>query len=169
MKNYWNAFVVLASLLIFSACSITQTGSQQALVADDLYDSFQKPASAYIPKKSSHYLNPEEDATLIQEEDGVLIQEDEPNLLNSRSVYANSYAQGYSSGFQSGIFASNPWNNWYSNPYISFGIGGFYGSRIIAPINAWGMYDPFYNLYSFYSPYSYYDPFFGFSGLRNPY
>jgi len=169
MKNYWNAFVVLASLLIFSACSITQPGSQQTLVADDLYDSFQKPASAYIPKKSSHYLDPEEDATLIQEEDGVLIQEDESNFLNSRSVYANSYAEGYSSGFQSGIFASNPWNNWYSNPYISFGLGGFYGSRIIAPINAWGMYDPFYNPYSLYSPYSYYDPFFGYSGLRYPY
>ena len=169
MKNYWNAFVVVASLLFFSSCSLTQPGSQQSLIADDLYDSFQKPASAYAPKKSSHYLNPEEDATLIQEEDGVVIREDETNYLNSRSVYANSYAQGYNSGFQSGLFSANPWNNWYTNPYITFGLGGFYGSRIIAPINAWGMYDPFYNPYSFYSPYSYYDPFYGFSGLRNPY
>ena len=168
MKNYWNAFVVVASLLIFSSCSLTQPGSQQVLVADDLYDSFQKPAAAYAPKKSSHYLDPEEDATLIQEEDGVVIREDETNFLNSRSVY-NSYAQGFNSGFQSGIFSANPWNNWYTNPYITFGLGGFYGSRIIAPINAWGMYDPFYNPYSFYSPYSYYDPFYGFSGLRNPY
>ena len=95
MKNYWNAFVVVASLFIFSACSLSQPGSQQSLVADDLYDSFQKPASAYTPKKSSHYLNPEEDATLIQEEEGAMIREDETNFLNSRSVYANSYADGF--------------------------------------------------------------------------
>lgn len=172
MKNYWNAFVVVASLLIFSACSLSQPGSQQSLVADDLYDSFQKPASAYTPKKSSHYLNPDEDATLIQEEEGVMIREDETNFLNSRSVYANSFADGFDSGFRSGLFSANPWNNWYTNPFITFGMGGFYGSRIIAPINAWGMYDPFFNPYGFNSLNSFYDPFFGYNaynGFRNPF
>jgi hypothetical protein len=169
MKNYWNAFVVVASLFIFSACSLSQPGSQQSLVADDLYDSFQKPASAYTPKKSSHYLNPEEDATLIQEEEGAMIREDETNFLNSRSVYANSYADGFNSGFQSGMFSANPWNNWYNNPFISFGMGGFYGSRIIAPINAWGMYDPFLNPFAFNRFSGFYDPYFGFNGFRNPY
>ena len=171
MKNYLNALVVLASLLIFSACSLTQTGNQQALVADDLYDSFQRPASAYAPKKSSHYIDPEDDATLIEEEDGLFIREDEReiNFLNSRSVYANSYADGFNSGFRSGIFSANPWNNWYSNPFITFGVGGFYGSRIISPINAWGMHDPFFNPYGFNSLGSFYDPFFGFNGFRNPY
>jgi hypothetical protein len=171
MKNYLNAFVVLASLLIFSACSLTQTGNQQALVVDDLYDSFQRPASAYAPKKSSHYINPADDATLIEEEEGVFIRQDEEetNFLNSRSVYANSYADGFNSGFRSGIFSANPWNNWYSNPFVSFGVGGFYGSRIISPINAWGMYDPFFNPYGFNSLGGFYDPFFGYNSFRNPY
>jgi len=175
MKNLGITSVLMALVALLNACSVSQT----AFVADDLYDSYQKPAVAATKQKKSAYLNFEDDAQIIQEEDGAVIQEEEEvNYLNSRVLYQ----QGYANGFNQGMFASNPWNNWYSNPYITFGMG--FSNRWYSPLQSWRLNDPFYsgfgmgsnfglygynsfafaNPYGFSSPYGFYDPFYGYVG-----
>ncbi|MEY4273907.1 MAG: hypothetical protein RL638_855 [Bacteroidota bacterium] len=174
MKDLRIASVLLALAAVLNACSVSQT----AFVADDLYDSYQKPAVAAAKQKKSGYLNFEDDAQIIQEEEGVVIQEEEDvNYLNSRVVYQ----QGFNNGFNQGMFTSNPWNNWYSNPYISFGLG--FGNRWNSPLMDWRLNDPFFpgyglgsnfgfygnnafafNSFGFGSPYGFYDPFYGYVG-----
>ena len=175
MKNIGIALVLFVIAGLLNACSVSQT----AFVSDDLYDSYQRPAAAVAKQKKASYLNFEDDAQVILEEEGTVIQEDaDVNYLNSRAVYQ----QGYNSGFNQGLFTSNPWNNWYSNPYITFGIG--YSNRWYSPLQAWRLNDPFYsgfamgsnfgyyggmgysgfNSYGFSSPYGYYDPFYGYVG-----
>lgn len=175
MKNLRIASVLLALAALLNACSVSQT----AFVADDLYDSYQRPVVASAKQKKSAYLNFEDDAQIIQEEEGAIIQEEEEvNYLNSRVVYQ----QGFNQGFNQGLFTANPWNNWYSNPYISFGLG--FGNRWNSPLQAWRLNDPFYpgfglgsnfgffgfnsfawgNPMGFGSPFGFYDPFYGFVG-----
>lgn len=174
MKNLGIASVLIAMIALLNACSISQT----AFVSDDLYDSYQKPAAVVTKQKKASYLNFEEDAQVIQEEEATVIQEEaDVNYLNSRAVYQ----QGYNSGFNQGLFTSNPWNNWYSNPYINFGFG--FSNRWYSPLQAWRLNDPFYsgfamgtnfgylggmgygfNSFGFSSPYGYYDPFYGYVG-----
>ncbi len=175
MKNLGIASVLISLAVFLNACSVSQT----TFVSDDLYDSYQKSAAAVAKQKKSAYLNFEEDAQIIQEEEGTVIQEEQDvNYLNSRVVYQ----QGFNNGFNQGLFASNPWNNWYSNPYISFGLG--FSNRWYSPLQSWRLNDPFYpgyglgysfgyggyssfgmmNPYGFSSPYGYYDPFYGYVG-----
>jgi hypothetical protein len=175
MKNIGITSVLFVIAGLLNACSVSQT----AFVSDDLYDSYQRPAAAVAKQKKASYLNFEDDAQVILEEEGTVIQEEaDVNYLNSRAVYQ----QGYNSGFNQGLFTSNPWNNWYSNPYITFGIG--YSNRWYSPLQAWRLNDPFYsgfamgsnfgyyggmgysgfNSYGFSSPYGYYDPFYGYVG-----
>jgi hypothetical protein len=175
MKNIGIASVLFAVIMLLNACVVSQT----TFVSDDLYDSYQKPAAVVAKQKKATYLNFEEDAQVIQEEEGTVIQEEEDvNYLNSRAIYQ----QGYHSGFNQGLFTSNPWNNWYSNPYITFGLG--FSNRWYSPLQSWRLMDPFYsgfpmganfgyfggmgfsgfNSFGFSSPYGYYDPFYGYVG-----
>ena len=174
MKNIGIASVLIAMIALLNACSVSQT----SFVSDDLYDSYQRPAAVVAKQKKASYLNFEDDAQIIQEEEATVIQEDaDVNYLNSRAVYQ----QGYNSGFNQGLFTANPWNNWYSNPYITFGLG--YSNRWYSPLQAWRLNDPFYsgfslgtnfgyyggmgygfNSFGFSSPYGYYDPFYGYVG-----
>ena len=174
MKNIGIALVLIAMIALLNACSVSQT----AFVSDDLYDSYQRPAAVVAKQKKASYLNFEDDAQIIQEEEATVIQEDaDVNYLNSRVIYQ----QGYNSGFNQGLFTSNPWNNWYSNPYINFGMG--FSNRWYSPLQAWRLNDPFYsgfalgtnfgyyggmsygfNSFGFSSPYGYYDPFYGYVG-----
>jgi hypothetical protein len=79
---------------------------------------------------------------------------------------------------------ANPWNSWYSNPFISFGTG--FGSRWASPLASWRLQDPYYfgSMSSMYGPmmYSsfayqssfmmnpyYYDPFYRMSAFSNPF
>jgi hypothetical protein len=175
MKNIGIASVLFAIAGLLNACSVSQT----AFVSDDLYDSYQRPAAAVAKQKKASYLNFEDDAQVILEEEGTVAQEEpDMNYLNSRAVYQ----QGYNSGFNQGMFTSNPWNNWYSNPYINFGMG--FSNRWYSPLQSWRLMDPFYsgfsmganfgfyggmgysayNSFGFSSPYGYYDPFYGYVG-----
>jgi hypothetical protein len=175
MKNIGIASVLIALIAMLNACSVSQT----AFVSDDLYDSYQKAPAVVAKQKKASYLNFEDDAQVIKEEEESVIQEGEDvNYLNSRAVYQ----QGYNSGFNQGLFTSNPWNNWYSNPYINFGMG--FSNRWYSPLQAWRLNDPFYsgfsmganfgyyggmgysayNSFGFSSPYGYYDPFYGYVG-----
>jgi hypothetical protein len=157
--------------------------SQTKLVTDDLYDNPVQAAAVPKKKKKSDYLDFQDDATLIEEENG-LATSPEPNYLNSRAVYANQYDQGYANGFSSGLMNANPWNSWYTNPYISFGTG--FGSRWASPLASWRLSDPYYfgSMSSMYGPmmYSsfayqssfmmnpyYYDPFYRMSAFSNPF
>jgi hypothetical protein len=175
MKNIGIASVLIAMIAGLNACSV----SQSSFVSDDLYDSYQKPATVVAKQKKASYLNFEDDAQVIQEEEATVIQEEEDvNYLNSRALYQ----KGYNTGFNQGLFTSNPWNNWYSNPYINFGMG--FSNRWYSPLQAWRLNDPFYsgfamgtnfgfyggmgysayNSFGFSSPYGYYDPFYGYVG-----
>ncbi len=175
MKNIGIASVLIAMIAGLNACSVSQT----AFVSDDLYDSYQKPVAVVAKQKKASYLNFEEDAQVIQEEEATVIQEEaDVNYLNSRALYQ----KGYNTGFNQGLFTSNPWNNWYSNPYINFGMG--FSNRWYSPLQAWRLNDPFYsgfamgtnfgfyggmgysayNSFGFSSPYGYYDPFYGYVG-----
>jgi uncharacterized membrane protein YgcG len=175
MKNIGSASVLIAMIAGLNACSVSQT----AFVSDDLYDSYQKPAAVVAKQKKASYLNFEEDAQVIQEEEATVIQEEaDVNYLNSRALYQ----KGYNTGFNQGLFTSNPWNNWYANPYINFGMG--FSNRWYSPLQAWRLNDPFYsgfamgtnfgfyggmgysayNSFGFSSPYGYYDPFYGYVG-----
>jgi hypothetical protein len=175
MKNVGIASVLFSIIILLNACSVSQT----AFVSDDLYDSYQKPVATASKKKQASYLNFEDDAQIIQEDDAAYIQEaDEVNFLNSRVVYQ----QGFNSGFNQGMFTANPWNNWYSNPYINFGFG--FSNRWFSPLQAWRLNDPFYsgfpmganfgyfgrmgfggfNSFGFSSPYGFFDPFYGYVG-----
>jgi hypothetical protein len=175
MKNIGIASVLIAMIAGLNACSV----SQSSFVSDDLYDSYQKPATVVAKQKKASYLNFEDDAQVIQEEEATVIQEEEDvNYLNSRALYQ----KGYNKGFNQGLFTSNPWNNWYSNPYINFGMG--FSNRWYSPLQAWRLNDPFYsgfamgtnfgfyggmgysayNSFGFSSPYGYYDPFYGYVG-----
>jgi hypothetical protein len=169
MKKLGIASILFSIIAILNACSVSQT----AFVSDDMYDSYQKPASVVAKQKKASYLNFEDDAQLIEEKEGTSIQSDENvNFLNSRVLYQ----QGYQAGFNQGMFTSNPWNNWYANPFITFGMG--FSNRWYSPLQAWRLNDPFYsgfamgtnfgyygfNSFGFSSPYGYYDPFYGYVG-----
>ena len=137
MKNLGIASVLLSVFALLNACSVSQTTS---FVSDDLYDSYQKSEAKVAKQKKAAYLNFEDDAQIIQEDEATVIQEEaDVNYLNSRSVYQ----QGFNSGFNQGMFTSNPWNNWYSNPYINFGFG--FSNRWYSPLQAWRLNDPFYS------------------------
>jgi hypothetical protein len=188
MKNHSILFLLLVGLFLIQACTVIQNNSsdvtsQTKLVTDDLYDNPVQAAAVPKKKKKSDYLDFQDDATLIEEENG-LATSPEPNYLNSRAVYANQYDQGYANGFSSGLMNANPWNSWYTNPYISFGTG--FGSRWASPLASWRLSDPYYfgSMSSMYGPmmYSsfayqssfmmnpyYYDPFYRMSAFSNPF
>ena len=188
MKNHSILFLLLVGLFLIQACTVIQNNSsdvtsQSKLVTDDLYDNPVQAAVIPKKKKKSDYLDFQDDATLIEEENG-LAEVAEPNYLNSRAVYANQYDQGYANGFSSGMMNANPWNSWYTNPYISFGTG--FGSRWASPLASWRLSDPYYygSMSSMYGPmmYSsfayqssfmmnpyYYDPFYRMSAFSNPF
>jgi len=188
MKNHSILFLLLVGLFLIQACTVIQNNSsdvtsQLKLVTDDLYDNPVQTAVIPKKKKKSDFLDFQDDATLIEEENG-LSDAAEPNYLNSRAVYANQYDQGYANGFSSGLMNSNPWNNWYTNPFISFGTG--FGSRWASPLASWRLSDPYYygSMSSMYGPmmYSsfayqssfmmnpyYYDPFYRMSAFSNPF
>lgn len=188
MKNHSILFLLLVGLFFIQACTVVQNNSsdvtnQSKLVADDLYDNPVQAAAIPKKKKKSDFLDFQDDATLIEEEDG-LVAAAEPNYLNSRAVYANQYDQGYANGFSSGLMSANPWNSWYTNPYISFGTG--FGSRWASPLATWRLADPYYfgSLSSMYGPMMYasfayqssfmmnpyyYDPFYRMSAFSNPF
>jgi len=188
MKNHSILFLLLVGLFFIQACTVIQNNSsdvtnQSKLVSDDLYDNPVQAAVVPKKKKKSDYLDFQDDATLIEEENG-LASTAEPNYLNSRAVYANQYDQGYANGFSSGLMNSNPWNSWYSNPYISFGTG--FGSRWASPLSSWRLSDPYYygSMSSMYGPMMYssfayqssfmmnpyfYDPFYRMSAFSNPF
>jgi hypothetical protein len=188
MKNHSILFLLLVGLFLIQACTVIQNNSsdvtsQTKLVTDDLYDNPVQAAAVLKKKKKSDYLDFQDDATLIEEENG-LATSPEPNYLNSRAVYANQYDQGYANGFSSGLMNANPWNSWYTNPYISFGTG--FGSRWASPLASWRLSDPYYfgSMSSMYGPmmYSsfayqssfmmnpyYYDPFYRMSAFSNPF
>ncbi|WP_395767161.1 hypothetical protein [Aquirufa sp.] len=175
MKNVGVTSVLFSIIFLLNACSVSQT----TFVSDDLYDSYQKSEARVAKQKKAAYLNFEDDAQIIQEDEATVIQEDEDvNFLSSRAVYQ----QGFNSGFNQGLFTSNPWNNWYANPYINFGFG--FPNRWYSPLQAWRLHDPFYsgfpmganfgffggmgfssfNTFGFTSPYGFFDPFYGFVG-----
>ena len=188
MKNHLMLFLLLVGLIIIQACTVIQNNSsdvtnQSKLVADDLYDNPVQATAIPKKKKKSEYLDFQDDATLIEEEDG-LAEAAEPNYLNSRAVYSNQYDQGFSNGFSSGLMNANPWNSWYTNPFITFGTG--FGSRWASPLASWRLADPYYygSMSSMYGPmmYSsfayqssfmmnpyYYDPFYRMSAFSNPF
>jgi len=188
MKNHLMLFLLLVGLFIIQACTVVQNNSsdvtnQSKLVADDLYDNPVQATAIPKKKKKSDFLDFQDDATLIEEEDG-LVNATEPNYLNSRAVYASQYDQGYANGFSSGLMNANPWNSWYTNPFITFGTG--FGSRWASPLASWRLADPYYfgSMSSMYGPmmYSsfayqssfmmnpyYYDPFYRMSAFSNPY
>lgn len=188
MKNHSILFLLLVGLFLIQACTVIQNNSsdvtsQSKLVTDDLYDNPVQTAVIHKKKKKSDFLDFQDDATLIEEENG-LAEAAEPNYLNSRAVYANQYDQGYANGFSSGLMNANPWNNWYTNPFISFGTG--FGSRWASPLASWRLSDPYYygSMSSMYGPmmYSsfayqssfmmnpyYYDPFYRMSAFSNPF
>lgn len=188
MKNHLMLFLLLVGLFFIQACTVVQNNSsdvtnQSKLVADDLYDNPVQATAIPKKKKKSEYLDFQDDATLIEEEDG-LAEAAEPNYLNSRAVYASQYDQGFSNGFSSGLMNANPWNSWYTNPFITFGTG--FGSRWASPLASWRLADPYYygSMSSMYGPmmYSsfayqssfmmnpyYYDPFYRMSALTNPF
>lgn len=190
MKNQLIFALGLLSIGILTGCGSVQNA---VMIQDDLYDA---PAQASAPvkkKTKANYLDFTDDSILIEEEDGLANLNPEPNYLNSRSVYANSYENGYQAGLTQGIFSANPWNSWYSNPYISFGTG--FGSRWFSPLTSWSMMDPFamgmgaglsYGMYGYsmspfgMSPFGlnsmlyganpfYYDPFYRMGSMYNPY
>lgn len=188
MKNHLMLFLLLVGLFFIQACTVVQNissdaTSQSKLVIDDLYDNPVQTAVIPKKKKKSDYLDFQDETTLIEEENG-LAEAAEPNYLNSRAVYANQYDQGFANGFSSGLMNANPWNSWYTNPFISFGTG--FGSRWASPIASWRLSDPYYfgSMSSMYGPmmYSsfayqsslmlnpyYYDPFYRMSAFSNPY
>lgn len=187
MKNHSILFLMLVGLFLIQACTVIQNNSsdvtsQSKLVSDDLYDNPVQTAVIHKKKKKSDFLDFQDDATLIEEEN--LAEAAEPNYLNSRAVYASQYDQGYANGFSSGLMNANPWNNWYTNPFISFGTG--FGSRWASPLASWRLSDPYYygSMSSMYGPmmYSsfayqssfmmnpyYYDPFYRMSAFSNPF
>jgi hypothetical protein len=188
MKNHLMLFLLLVGLFIIQACTVVQNNSsdvtnQSKLVADDLYDNPVQATAIPKKKKKSDFLDFQDDATLIEEEDG-LANAVEPNYLNSRAVYASQFDQGYANGFSSGLMNANPWNSWYTNPFITFGTG--FGSRWASPLASWRLQDPYYfgSMSSMYGPmmYSsfayqssfmmnpyYYDPFYRMSAFSNPF
>jgi hypothetical protein len=188
MKNHLMLFLLLVGLIFIQACTVVQNNSSDAtsqskLVTDDLYDNPVQAAVIPKKKKKSDYLDFQDETTLIEEENG-LAEAAEPNYLNSRAVYANQYDQGFANGFSSGLMNANPWNSWYTNPFISFGTG--FGSRWASPLASWRLQDPYYygSMSSMYGPMMYssfayqssfmmnpyfYDPFYRMSAFSNPY
>lgn len=196
MKSTFKLTLTLFLLLILEGCITVQVTPDSSLankVSDDLYDSPVRSSSMNRKPKKEEYVNLDDESTIIEEEEGLAQQS---TFLNSRSVYQNNYNQGFNDGFSRGVFTSSPWNNWYSNPFLSFGLT--FGNRWTSPLNSY--YDPYYGGFS--SPYSsfgyaggfnsfglgymsyFYDPFlvnrmvyssywgyggFGFGGMYNPY
>ena len=160
MKNYLVFVFGIAFVILTQSCTTVYnigtdgTSKQTAYVQDDLYD--EQVVFASKPKKqkkSDYYAPAEDDGIVIEEEEGVSKQ----TFLNSRSVYSN-YDSGYADGFRNGAFSNMAWNNWYSNPYVSFGYSP-YRAGLNFVIGAGSLYNSylFMNPYSFYSPY--YSPF----------
>lgn len=188
MKNQGILGMFIVGMLFLNACMVIHNNgsvslNQSPVVADDLYDAPVKSNVVVRKKTKSNYLDFQDDASLLDEERG-LVNRVEPNYLNSRSVYSNSYNQGFSNGFAIGSTNVNPWNNWYNNPYVTFGTG--FGSRWLSPLASWQLNDPFYlgmgsSMYNpmmyngfaynssfFMNPY-YYDPFYRMSPYYNPF
>ncbi|MEN9363900.1 MAG: hypothetical protein RI903_1209 [Bacteroidota bacterium] len=195
MKNQLIFALGLLGFGLLTGCGSVQNA---VVIQDDLYDT---PVQASVPvkkKTKTNYLDFNDDSILIEEEDGLAELQVEPNYLNSRSVYANSYQSGYQAGLTQGIFSSNPWNSWYSNPYISYGTS--FGARWYSPLTSWTMMDPYmlgmgaglsYGMFGYsmspfgmssfgMSPYGYssmmyganpfyYDPFYRMGSMYNPY
>ena len=195
MKNQLIFALGLLGFGLLTGCGSVQNA---VVIQDDLYDT---PVQASVPvkkKTKTNYLDFNDDSILIEEEDGLAELQVEPNYLNSRSVYANSYQSAYQAGLTQGIFSSNPWNSWYSNPYISYGTS--FGARWYSPLTSWTMMDPYmlgmgaglsYGMFGYsmspfgmnsfgMSPYGYssmmyganpfyYDPFYRMGSMYNPY
>lgn len=187
MKNLLIFFLLFVGFAFIQSCTVIQNSSsdvsrQSKMIADDLYDNPSKSTWVVKKKQKSDYLDFEDEASLMEEERA--LSNPQPNYLNSRAIYANQNDQGYANGFLSGFMSANPWNSWYSNPYISFGTG--FGSRWASPLTSWRLSDPYYfgSMSNMYGPMAYsgfayqssfmmnpyfYDPFYRMSAFSNPF
>lgn len=157
MKSTFRLTSILLVLFFLGSCvtiQVTPDSSIASSVSDDLYDAPVRTSSLNKKPKKEEYIDLDDESTIIEEEEGLAKQS---TFLNSRSVYQNNYNQGFSDGFSRGVFTASPWNNWYSNPYVSFGMT--FGNRWASPLNSF--YDPYFG--GFYSPFS----TFGFAGGFN--
>ncbi|RXK47115.1 hypothetical protein [Aquirufa rosea] len=194
MKNQLIVLSLVGIAAFFQACVTIQVSPSSELAkrqfaSDDLYDTPQR-AVASTKKVRSDYLNFDDNTVVIEEEEGIAQQS---TYLNSRSVYnynnsvnPNTYNRAYSNGYVDGFSSASTWNNWYVNPFITFGYG--FGSRWYSPLSSYNlmmnpfysaygmMYDPFYYGSSFgfgsvygFNSYRYYDPFYNPWSFYNPY
>jgi hypothetical protein len=168
MKSAFRLFMLFMAVSLFEGCitiQVSPDASSAKAVRDDLYDSSIRTSSVNKKPKKSDYIDLDDESTFVEEEEEEVVQS--PTFLNSRSVYQNNYNQGFSDGFRNGAFVSSPWNNWYSNPFLSFGIS--FGNRWASPLNSFN--DPFFGGFS--SPFSNFGFFGGFNsfnmGYMNPY
>jgi len=170
MKNYLAFLLGILLVTTVESCVTIQVNpdavaKEKSYVKDDLYDEDVFVSSKNKKQKSTQYYSSNEsDEIIIEEEEGIAQQSKNQTFLNSRSVYSN-YDQGYSDGFRNGVFTSNPWNNWYSNPYINFGYSPFRTGITIG----WGI-NNFYSPWGFGNPFSTFGPTFMYQsfGLYNP-
>lgn len=168
MKSTFRLFMLFMAVSLFEGCitiQVSPDASSAKAVRDDLYDSSIRTSSVNKKPKKSDYIDLDDESTFVEEEEEQVTQS--PTFLNSRSVYQNNYNEGFSDGFRNGAFVSSPWNNWYSNPFLSFGIS--FGNRWASPLNSFN--DPFFGGFS--SPFSNFGFFGGFNsfnmGYMNPY
>jgi hypothetical protein len=157
MKSTFRLFFLLVAVSFLEGCitiQVSPDASSAKAVQDDLYDSSIRTSSINKKPKKNEYIDLDDESTFVKEEEELTSSS---TFLNSRSVYQNNYNQGFSDGFRNGAFTSSPWNNWYSNPFLSYGMN--FGNRWRSPL--YSFYDPFYN--GLVSPFSN----FGFFGGMN--